>query len=262
MPTPFSFLCPLLCSCLMAMTLRAETTFRSGPAQVALIELYTSEGCSSCPPAEAWLGNLRPETGLWRDFVPVAFHVNYWDRLGWRDVLASKAFTDREYAYAAAWNASSVYTPCFVRNGAEWRPPAGSLTAKEMRGAADAGILTLTWEPETHACRIDYTPPANAKAAETARASKTGFDASVALLGGGIVNAIRKGENAGRELRHEFAALRLETTRLQRTDSGTWSARVTLPPRADITAARFALAAWITQPGELMPRQAVGGWLK
>ena len=79
-----------------------------------LLELYSSEGCSSCPPAEAWLGNLRETPGLWRDFVPVAFHVNYWDRLGWPDRFASKAFTDREYVYASAWGSGTVYTPCFV----------------------------------------------------------------------------------------------------------------------------------------------------
>src|SRR3954471_19082944 len=119
--------------------LHAETEFRSGPTQAALVELYTSEGCSSCPPAEKWLGELKNAAGLWRDFVPVAFHVNYWDHLGWRDVLASKAFTAREHAYAEAWNSSSVYTPCFVRNGAEWRP--GDVGAVADRRAGETGKL-------------------------------------------------------------------------------------------------------------------------
>src|SRR5438270_9390200 len=88
-----------------AVGLHAEVAFRSGPAKVALVELYTSEGCSSCPPAEKWLGSLTADPGLWRQFVPVAFHVNYWDNLGWRDALATKAFTDRQYAYSAAWGA-------------------------------------------------------------------------------------------------------------------------------------------------------------
>src|SRR5215207_1393013 len=98
-----------------------EQRFASGENRVSLLELYTSEGCSSCPPAERWLGSLRDAPGLWRDFVPVALHVNYWDKLGWPDRFASKEFTEREYAYAAKWNNSSVYTPCFVRDGSEWR---------------------------------------------------------------------------------------------------------------------------------------------
>ena len=92
--------------------LRAEPArFTSGPAQTALIELFSSEGCSSCPPAERWLGSLRTEPGLWRGFVPVAFHVDYWNRLGWPDRFSTREFTAREYDYAAAWHSDSVYTP-------------------------------------------------------------------------------------------------------------------------------------------------------
>ena len=86
----------------------AEQRFSSGPAQVALVELYTSEGCSSCPPAERWLGELRTAPGLWRDFVPVAWHVDYWNRLGWPDRFSTKEFTARQYAVAAAWRSDSV----------------------------------------------------------------------------------------------------------------------------------------------------------
>ena len=67
--------------------------FSSGGTRTHLVELYSSEGCSSCPPAEKWLGDLRDEAELWRDFVPVAFHVVYWDHLGWRDRFASKEVT-------------------------------------------------------------------------------------------------------------------------------------------------------------------------
>src|ERR1700712_4295101 len=79
----------------------------SGENRVHLLELYSSEGCSSCPPAESWLGELRTAPGLWRDFVPVAFHVNYWDRLGWRDRFASKEYTARQYAYSSQWHSDN-----------------------------------------------------------------------------------------------------------------------------------------------------------
>src|SRR6266704_4673726 len=75
-------------------------TFQSSGEQVALLELYTSEGCSSCPPAETWLSRLKESPGLWKDFVPVAFHVDYWDYLGWRDPWSSKTFIYRQHAYA------------------------------------------------------------------------------------------------------------------------------------------------------------------
>ena len=61
---------------------RGELTFTSNSSGTHLLELYTSEGCSSCPPAEAWLGKLKDDDRLWQDFVPIAFHVAYSDRMG------------------------------------------------------------------------------------------------------------------------------------------------------------------------------------
>jgi len=63
-------------------------TFESGDTQNSLIELFTSEGCSSCPPADAWISQLKESPDLWKKIVPVAFHVDYWNNLGWRDRFA------------------------------------------------------------------------------------------------------------------------------------------------------------------------------
>lgn len=233
-----------------------EISFRSGPAPVALVELYTSEGCSSCPPAEKWLAALRHAPELWKSVVPVAFHVNYWDKLGWRDVLATKEFTERQYAYAETWRSGSVYTPCFVRNGAEWHVPAsGSIGEKSAK--ADAGELTLGWQDDA-TCLIRFAPPAR-DAKPNAR-----FTGSVALLGGGIVSAVRAGENSGRELQHEFVALRLESVTLTRDADGNFVGRVVLAPPTDRKLpplARRAVAGWITPAGQHGIVQAAGGWL-
>jgi hypothetical protein len=235
-----------------AIAARAADAFRSGPAPVALIELYTSEGCSSCPPAERWMADLSNMPGLWRDFVPVAFHVNYWDHLGWRDRLAAKNFTAREYAYAALWQAPSVYTPCFVKDGQEWT--ASDLRKLPLGAGRDAGVLSISWDRKQKVATVEFLPPQGA--------ANASLDVSVALLGGGLVSAVRAGENAGRELRHEFVALALETRALALSDDGrTVLAHVPLPERIEITPTRFALAAWVTRHGKLTPIQAVGGWL-
>src|SRR5438552_17449486 len=97
------------------------TVFETGNTQSTLIELFISEGCSSCPPAEKWLSGLKSNRDLWKKIVPVAFHVDYWDRLGWRDRFAKPEFTSRQQRYAAAWGGDSGYTPGFVVNGKEWR---------------------------------------------------------------------------------------------------------------------------------------------
>ena len=108
--------------CTRATSFASEPqTFESGDTQSSLIELFTSEGCSSCPPAEKWLSALKSSPDLWKKTVPVAFHVDYWDHLGWRDRFAKPEFTSRQQRYAAAWGGDSVYTPGFVVNGKEWR---------------------------------------------------------------------------------------------------------------------------------------------
>ncbi|MDA1044524.1 MAG: DUF1223 domain-containing protein, partial [Verrucomicrobia bacterium] len=88
--------------------------------RVSLVELFTSEGCSSCPPAEAWLGSHIKREGLWTTFIPVAFHVDYWDDMGWKDRFASPVFTHRQRRYKDAWAGRYMYTPAVVVQGLEW----------------------------------------------------------------------------------------------------------------------------------------------
>jgi hypothetical protein len=105
----------LLFACISATA--APVVFQSSTRQVSLLELYTSGGCSSCPPAETWLSKLKTSGGLWRDFVPVAFHVDYWNNLGWKDRFSDEQYTERQKSYAQLWSASNIYTPEFVLNG-------------------------------------------------------------------------------------------------------------------------------------------------
>src|SRR5215510_15556707 len=128
-------------------------TFESSETQSSLIELFTSEGCSSCPPAEKWMSALKSNQELWKRIIPVAFHVDYWDHLGWRDRFAKPEFTSRQQRYAAAWGGDSVYTPGFVVNGKEWRDwlggsvlPTSSTKVGVLRvSCGDDGKLSATF---------------------------------------------------------------------------------------------------------------------
>jgi hypothetical protein len=222
--------------------------FSSGSSRVALIELYTSEGCSSCPPADQWLGALREKPGLWSEFVPVEFHVNYWDSLGWKDRLASRSFTEREYAYASVWGSPNVYTPCFVRNGSEWKPQWGLAGTS----GAPAGVLTLELADGT--CRAKYRPPDGAP--------DDGFEIHLALLGGGLSSKVTAGENGGETLKHDFVVLGLAQKGLvvERPAGVAW-ATLSLPTPSVGDAKRRAVAAWVTRRGDPAPVQATGGWL-
>src|SRR5210317_1284191 len=114
----------LLCLGLIGLfEAQAESSlnFSSGDRRVTLLELYTSQGCSSCPPAESWLNRFTDDDRLWKQVVPVAFHVDYWDYLGWRDPYALPQYSDRQRRYRSKGKVSAVYTPGFVVNGGEWK---------------------------------------------------------------------------------------------------------------------------------------------
>lgn len=217
--------------------------FRSGSAPVPLVELFTSEGCSSCPPAEKWLGELRTRDGLWDQFVPVAWHVNYWDRLGWTDPFARPVYTDRQYAYASRWSTRRVYTPGLVRGGEEWRIQEGGIT---QPGASSGGELIA-----------EVTGPAVEVSYSVAAADQGELRVNVARLGGGIASHVRAGENRGRRLKHEFLVLGWSQQRLHEG-----RARLLLPDYDEsIKTTRQALAIWISRGDDPTPLQATGGWL-
>ena len=99
-------------------------TAKSGREAVALVELYTSEGCDSCPPADRWLSTTFRKGVAGVAAIPLAFHVDYWDRLGWKDRFASPAYTERQYVAMRANHAGFVYTPQVLVQGRdfpEWR---------------------------------------------------------------------------------------------------------------------------------------------
>lgn len=222
-----------------------DLVFESSPKKVQLLELFTSEGCSSCLPAEAALARLVSDQRLWHEFVPVAFHVDYWDRLGWKDPFASAEWTRRQRLYAANWNAESVYTPAFVLNGREWQ----NASVPVINNAGAPGLLKATVRRD-HAVVINFEP-ANGTARD--------FDVYLACLGFGININVRAGENNGRSLRHDFVVLSLDHQKLVSS-----SQEFHLPSPALETASRpnrTALAAWITRADNITPLQATGGWL-
>jgi len=218
-----------------------EIVVRSGPERVRLLELFTSEGCSSCPPAERWLGELRKDPRLWRSIVPVAFHVDYWDGLGWKDRLARPQWTARQRAYSASWGTSSVYTPGFVVDGREWRGwfERGALPESKSR----AGILEARATGASVAVRFE---PEGRLADASAHAAWLGLD---------LVSDVRRGENSGRLLRHDFAVLSHGAGKMVPSGHGIWTANLSLPRPANNAG---ALAVWIESGSG--PLQAAGGW--
>ena len=131
---PFAAAC-LLAVCGPAFSTDPGCRAESQAMLTPVIELYTSEGCSSCPPADRWLSTLKQD-GASGSLVVQAFHVGYWDNLGWVDRFADPAHTERQRQIAASNRLSSIYTPQLVRNGRDWRDPKRSAgTPRASAGA-------------------------------------------------------------------------------------------------------------------------------
>jgi len=211
--------------------------FESGPQKTRLLELFTSQGCSSCPSAEAWLSKLKTEPRLWKDFVPIAFHVDYWDRLGWRDPFASKEWTARQYQYSEAWKSESVYTPGFVLDGREW-------TERSVPTASRAKAGTLKLLIANGRVVAEFQP---------ANGGTKDVDLHLATLGFDLTTKVTAGENSGRSLGQDFVVLSLTNQKIS-------GGKTEFTFASDVRAG--AIAAWITSPNHIEPIQAVGGWLR
>jgi hypothetical protein len=221
----------------------AELKFISSVQQTTMVELYTSEGCSSCPPAEKRLNGYAGHSELWTRLVPLAFHVDYWDYLGWRDRFAKPEHSDRQRRYAALKRVSGVYTPAFIVNGTGWRP--GRLSDSLDTETVEVGRLSVTLDGKR--LRARFTP--NTQSPGT-------LDLHLAVLGMGLRTVIRAGENAGRTAHHDFVVL---SHTEGRSKNGAWE--LTLPETEQRKATGLALAAWVSQPGDPAPLQATGGYL-
>lgn len=229
-----------------ADTRQLPVSFASGVARVDLIELYTSEGCSSCPPADRWLSRLSTNSDLWHRFVPIALHVDYWNDIGWRDRFSRPEYTRRQRNYAAHGHASAVYTPGVFRNGTEWREWIRDRSINP--NDETVGNLIVEVDGDTAAVLFDPVIPVEA-----------GLEAHIALLAMDQKTVVTAGENNGRTLHHDFVALNVYTVSLQMRYDG-FQAIERIAGIGQQPEVR-ALAAWVTRQGQLTPLQAVGGYL-
>jgi hypothetical protein len=167
-----------------APTCKAE----SGATLTPVLELYTSEGCSSCPPADRWLSKLKTTAESGRAVVQ-AFHVGYWDYIGWVDRFANPAHTSRQRQIAAWNNRSGIYTPQLVRNGQDWRDYSSAL------GSAEPARARIALQQNT----------GDAFEAQVMPADPQGLWAAYwTVTENGHSSKVKAGENAGETLQHDF----------------------------------------------------------
>jgi len=187
---------------LPGLSTAAQCTAQSGPGTAALVELYTSEGCSSCPPADRWLSGLsgRYPAG---SLVPLALHVDYWDYIGWKDPYAKREFSLRQRKLTQLQRMAFVYTPQVMLQGRDFRGWGGKafdealarINARPARASLQLAILGVegpVLEVET-----------------TAKLVQPSDDAAlyVAAYQGRLESQVKAGENRGRRLQHDYVVL-------------------------------------------------------
>ena len=186
----------------------------------AVVELFTSEGCSSCPPADQLVARIQKEAGNQPIYI-LAFHVDYWDRLGWKDAFSNPEYSQRQEQYATWLHLRTVYTPQIVVNGKQ-----------EFVGSEEAILRTAIKTNLEHgvAAQLSITPLQTEKNAvnfqyHASEANHTNL--SVAIVQKMAETQVKRGENRGRTLSHIQVVRKLSSIELKGKDSG--SIRVALP---------------------------------
>jgi hypothetical protein len=226
----------------------APQSIETSVARVNLLELYTSEGCSSCPPADAWLSGLMNDQRLWKQIVPVAFHVDYWDNLGWHDPFDKHLYSERQQHIADRAGDGVIYTPEFVLDGKPWSNWF-NLRSLRLHDATAGGRLKLVVDGGR--LTASFTP---------VNTDQKYLELHVAILAFGVNTKVSAGENAGRTLLQDFLVIGYAKQLLTKGISG-FSSVAQLPHSIKVQASRYALAVWISQPGDPAPLQSAGGWL-
>ncbi len=165
-----------------------------------LVELFTSQGCSSCPPAENWLNTRGMELFKQGKIIPLAFHVDYWDYLGWKDPFSSRLFTDRQRFYSSAWGENSIYTPQMVVAG----------RVGFVGSDGERAIQALSDPANQTAGRISLARLKGMLKITLPRPLNPNEKLYMAVIGNQQVTNVLRGENAGKTLEENFVVTHLQ----------------------------------------------------
>ncbi|MBQ4832065.1 DUF1223 domain-containing protein [Pseudoalteromonas sp. MMG010] len=230
----------------LVFTAKAKT-ISSTSNHTTFLELYTSEGCSSCPPAEKWLSTFTHHKTLWKDIIPINFHVTYWDYLGWKDPFSNAEFSKRQRIYNALGKSNLVATPGFVIDGRGWQGwfynKALPVTSSPYKGNLHASINDNTIALSYDAATVDQK-----------------LVAHVALLGFDVHTKVHTGENAGRTLKHDFVVIDYLQSDMQ-TNGNMAFTHLKQPQVDNIATSKQAWVFWLSTQNDPTALQVAGGWL-
>lgn len=190
-------------SCLAVLlspaALAVECSATSGPARVALLELYTSEGCSSCPPADRWVSQLKSQGFAADRIIPLALHVDYWDYIGWRDRFAHPIFSTRQREMARLAGSGVVYTPQVMINGRDFRSWFSSASlARQLDDLKQAPARA------TIQLKLNKRAPDRVETSVSVSGQKDNLELYLAIYENDLWSDVAAGENSGVKLHHDY----------------------------------------------------------
>jgi hypothetical protein len=231
---------------------------KSQPHRVALLELYTSEGCSSCPPADAWLSEL-PAKGVDADkLVPLSLHVDYWNYIGWRDPYSSSQYTARQREVARRNRLRTIYTPQMVLNGRDyrsWRRQDIHSKVNDTNALPAAADLSLAWSGQQAGSDSSLSITLHVQLNSPPTSSQPVVN--LAVFENRVVSHVNAGENDGRTLEHDYVVRRLfKYPYSVRAD--VFERHLSLPIDRDWNRDRLGLALFVqdNQSGEILQAMA------
>jgi len=202
----------------------AQCRATSANHQVAVFELYTSEGCDSCPPADRWFSALGRSADSSRA-VALAFHVDYWDRLGWRDRFGSATYTARQREQASRQRASFVYTPQVLLQGADF--PGWRASGQPAQAVSDINDRPARATIDVAATPVDRNSTSvDVRVRVPQAADRVHAAIAVALVQDGLASEVKAGENAGKRLAHDHVVRQWRASTARFSPDGDASERV------------------------------------
>ncbi len=241
-----SFPLLILSGIFFSMTAQASScTVNSPEHTVALLELYTSEGCSSCPPADRWLSQLGQRGLDANQVVPLSLHVDYWNYIGWRDPYSSAQYTNRQKKIAWRNRLRTIYTPQMVLQGEDfrsWRRVDFSRLLQRVnaeKAVADINVSIASSRPRV----FDVTVNASVRDSQLHAGSRL----MLAVFENNLSSEVTAGENDGRLLRHDYVVRKLlPAVQLASDGKVSHSHQLVLPAEWD--SGRVGVAAFIEHP--------------
>ena len=229
----------------------AECTATSGAQRVAVLELFTSEGCDSCPPADQWVSELPAKRLDVERVIALAFHVDYWNQLGWIDPFSQAIFSDRQRQHSKRRGVSFVVTPQLLLNGQDYRR---AVLFDDFDGKVSA-INHTKPQANIRLKMINRGPALDGKVevSVSGDADQRRAQVYVALYENNLVTAVKAGENKGRTLRHDFV-VRTVVGPLGLDDKGDLSHAQSFPLEAHWKPQDMRLAVLVQHPhsGEVL----------